>query len=116
MAVTSIWPITGNPGNVIDYVANPQKTTEGGLSELAALHAIDNVVEYTADQMKTEKCQYVSGVNCIPSDAINRFMRTKKKLSFDNFNKQFFIIFIYILISNTIYCILNLFICIPFIL
>ena len=79
MAVTSIWPITGNPGNVIDYAANPQKTTEGGLSELAALHAIDNVVEYTADQIKTEKCQYVSGVNCIPSDAKNRFMRTKKK-------------------------------------
>ncbi len=79
MAVTSIWPITGNPGNVIDYAANPQKTSEGGLSELAALHAIDNVVEYTADQIKTEKCQYVSGVNCIPSDAKNRFMRTKKK-------------------------------------
>jgi hypothetical protein len=69
MAVTSIWPITGNPGNVIDYAANPQKTTEGGLSELAALHAIDNVVEYTADQIKTEKCHYVSGINCIPSDA-----------------------------------------------
>lgn len=79
MAVTSIWPITGNPGNVIDYAANPQKTTEGGLSELAALHAIDNVVEYTADQIKTEKCHYVSGINCIPSDAKNRFMRTKKK-------------------------------------
>ena len=79
MAVTSIWPITGNPGNVIDYATNPQKTTEEGLSELAALHAIDNVVEYTADQVKTEKCQYVSGVNCIPSDAKNRFMRTKKK-------------------------------------
>ena len=79
MAVTSIWPITGNPGGVIDYAANPQKTTEGGLSELAALHAVDSVVEYTADQMKTEKCQYVSGVNCIPSDAKNRFMRTKRK-------------------------------------
>ena len=81
MAVTSIWPITGNPGNVIDYAANPQKTTEGGLSELAALHAIDNVVEYTADQIKTEKCHYVSGINCIPSDSKNRFMRTKKKFS-----------------------------------
>ena len=79
MAVTSIWPITGNPGNVIDYAANPQKTTEGGLSELAALHAIENVVEYTADQIKTEKRQYVSGVNCIPSVAKTRFMRTKKK-------------------------------------
>ena len=79
MAVTSIWPITGNPGNVIDYAANPQKTAEGGLSELAALHAIDNMVEYIADQMKTEKCQYVSGVNCIPSDAKKRFMRTKRK-------------------------------------
>ena len=78
MAVTSIWPITGNPGNVIDYAANPQKTTEGGLSELASLHAIDNVVEYTADQMKTEKCQYVSGVNCIPAVAKAQFMKTKR--------------------------------------
>lgn len=77
MAVTSIWPITGNVATVIDYATNPQKTSVASLSELAALHAIDNVVEYTTDQMKTENCQLVSGVNCIPAIAKDQFMKTK---------------------------------------
>ena len=77
MAVTSIWPITGNVGAVIDYATNPQKTSVANPSELAALHAIDNVVEYTADQMKTENCQLVSGINCIPAIAKDQFMKAK---------------------------------------
>ena len=77
MAVTSIWPITGNVGAVIDYATNPQKTSVASLSELAALHAVDNVVEYTADQMKTENCQLVSGINCIPAIAKDQFMKAK---------------------------------------
>ena len=46
MAVTSIWPIHGRVDKVIDYVRNPEKTTEAGLPELASLHAVEDVVEY----------------------------------------------------------------------
>ena len=58
MAVTSIWPIHGRVDKVIDYVRNPGKTTEAGLPELASLHAVEDVVEYAADEMKTERRSY----------------------------------------------------------
>ena len=50
MAVTSIWPIHGRVDKVIDYVRNPEKTTEAGLPELASLHAVEDVVEYLKAQ------------------------------------------------------------------
>lgn len=60
MAVTSIWPIKGRIDKVIDYARNPEKTTERSIHEVAALHAIDDVVEYAVDDMKTEVRSYVS--------------------------------------------------------
>lgn len=79
MAVTSIWSITGNPDGVIEYAINPEKTSETSREETAALHAIDNVVEYTADDLKTEKRMYVSGVNCQIPHAKEQFMETKRR-------------------------------------
>ena len=79
MAVTSIWPITGNPNGVIEYAINPTKISEAGREKTAALHAIDNVVEYTADDLKTEKRMYVSGVNCQIPFAKEQFMETKRR-------------------------------------
>ena len=78
MAVTSIWPIHRRVDKVIDYVRNPEKTTEAGLPELAALHAVDNVVEYAADEMKTERRSYVSCLNCREDTAAAQFMETKR--------------------------------------
>ncbi len=79
MAVTSIWPITGDVGGVIEYAKNPEKTTEKSRAETAALHAIDNVVEYTADELKTEQRMYVSGINCQVDFAKEQFMDTKTR-------------------------------------
>lgn len=76
MAVTSIWPITGSVDSVIKYAVNPEKTTEVS-QEAAALHAIDNVVEYTADQIKTEQRMYVAGINCQVLYAREQFIETK---------------------------------------
>ena len=78
MAVTSIWPIKGRVDQVINYARNPEKTTERGHSELAALHSIDGVVEYAADDMKTEHRSYVSCLNCKEADAAAQFMETKR--------------------------------------
>ena len=78
MAVTSIWPITGNPNGVIEYAINPAKTSEASREETAALHAIDNVMEYAADDLKTEKRVYVSGVNCQIPYAKEQFLETKR--------------------------------------
>ena len=79
MAVTSIWPITGNPNGVIEYAINPEKTSADSREETAALHAIDKVMEYTADDLKTEKRMYVSGVNCQIPHAKEQFMETKRR-------------------------------------
>ena len=53
MAVTSIWPIKGRVEDVIRYAANPEKTTEKRAGEIAALHAVDDVIEYAAEKRLT---------------------------------------------------------------
>ena len=73
MAVTSIWPIRGRVDDVINYAKNPEKTSEGNTEILASLHAVDDVVEYAADDMKTEKMVYVTGINCDTENASEVF-------------------------------------------
>lgn len=55
MAVTAIWDIKGRVARVIKYAINPEKTAEDAAEEVAALHVVDDVLEYAADQMKTEQ-------------------------------------------------------------
>ena len=57
MAVTSIWPIKGRVDKVINYARNPEKTHDK--ERLSELHEIEGVVEYAADEMKTEKRAYL---------------------------------------------------------
>ena len=78
MAVTSIWPIKGRVDQVINYARNPEKTTEQVHGELATMHSIDGVVEYVANDMKTEYRSYVSCLNCRESDAAAQFLETKR--------------------------------------
>lgn len=78
MAVTAIWDIKGRVDKVISYATNPQKTDASALQYAADFHAIEQVVEYSADEMKTEKCCYVSGINCDPDQAAHQFVRSKK--------------------------------------
>ena len=78
MAVTSIWPIKGRVDKVIAYVRNPEKVTEEYLSWKAALHVIDGVVQYAADDTKTERMEYVTGVNCAVETATEEFLLAKR--------------------------------------
>lgn len=78
MAVTSIWPIKGRVDKVINYVRNPEKTIETGHEALASLHVIDDVVEYAADEVKTERRSYVSCLNCREDTAAEQFIETKQ--------------------------------------
>ena len=64
--------------HVIDYARNPEKTTQAGYGEQAALHTIDGVMEYAADEMKTERRSYVSCLNCREEIAAAQFMETKR--------------------------------------
>ena len=76
MAVTSIWPIVKGVRDVITYACNPEKTTEENRMQF---HAVKNVLEYAADELKTEKCEYVDGINCRPDNAIQKFNETRRR-------------------------------------
>ncbi len=80
MATTKIWQINGRLDKVMKYIANPVKTWNGGFEEAAKFHQLSNVLQYTADEMKTEKQFFVTGVNCSsdPSEAVKHFMETKR--------------------------------------
>ena len=73
MAVTSIWPIKGRVDDVILYAIDPAKTIESNPEMTARLHAIEDVIEYAQDEMKTEQHLYVSGINCNRSNAAEWF-------------------------------------------
>ena len=73
MAVTAIWDIKGRFDRVIDYAANPEKTVAKSAKGMASLHAIDDVIEYAADDMKTEECKFVTGINVDVEHAKEQF-------------------------------------------
>ena len=75
MATTKIWDIRGRVDKLIRYVVNPEKTAD--LEYAAAMHTIENVIEYDADSMKTEQHLFVTGVNCDENNAVNEFMDAK---------------------------------------
>ncbi len=89
MATTKIWGIKGRIDRVIRYAANPSKTWNGAYASAAQLHRTDvktesgihAVLQYTADEMKTEKQFWVTGVNC-SSDTQVAKEQMQKSLSF----------------------------------
>ena len=77
MAVTSVWAIKGRVDNMIRYIANPEKTIDW--EEAETFHKIDNVIQYSADELKTEELTYVSYINCNARHAVEQFMATKRR-------------------------------------
>ena len=65
---------------IIKYAVNPDKTIAESPDLTAELHTIDNVVEYAADEMKTEKHLYVTGINCNRFNAAERFTHDLARL------------------------------------
>lgn len=74
MPVTSIWPIKGNYVQALTYITNPEKTekeSEDITSEL------EDVLSYVSNGDKTNQKYYVTGINCNPDTASERFQKTK---------------------------------------
>ena len=80
MAVTAIWSVKGKVESVVRYTANPEKTWGGNYGQAVQFHTLENVMQYTADEMKTEEQLYVSGVNgsSNPDEATKQFYKTKR--------------------------------------
>ena len=70
MAVTKIWPVRGRVDAVIDYAANPQKTSKESLR---------NVIEYAVNTDKTDKQLFVSGINCDTTNIKEEFNIVKRQ-------------------------------------
>ena len=76
--MTSLWPIKGRIDKVLDYACNPEKVTEAGFQKQAELHAIEGVMEYAANDMKTEERRYVTVLNVrSEEEAAKQFAETK---------------------------------------
>lgn len=75
MAVTKIWNIRGKADSPLEYIANPEKThREFTESERQALA---DVIAYAANEDKTEKLFYTTGINCSVEFARDQFDTTK---------------------------------------
>ena len=80
MAVTKIKRIRGNPGDPLSYIGNPEKTRNRDFSE-ADRQALADIIAYAADEKKTEKQYFTTGINCDVENAREQFNITK--LSFN---------------------------------
>lgn len=80
MAVTKIWPIKNSFAAPIIYVQNSEKTLNpnADMSE-ESLQALEDVIEYAANEDKTEMKYYVSTVNCNKRCARDEFAMVKKR-------------------------------------
>ena len=63
MAVTEIWPINVRLDKFIAYVVNKDKTVNENYE------ALQNLLAYDTNELKTEKKMYVTGINCEPENA-----------------------------------------------
>ena len=66
MAVTEIWGINVRLDKFIAYVVNKDKT------ENVEYQALQNLIKYDTDELKTEKKLYVTGINCEPENAYKK--------------------------------------------
>ncbi|OLR55651.1 hypothetical protein BHK98_05985 [Hornefia porci] len=80
MAVTKIKRIRGNPGNSLSYIGNPEKTRNLGLSD-ADRQALADIIAYAADESKTEKQYFTTGINCDVENAREQFNITKQSFN-----------------------------------
>jgi len=78
MAVTKLWPVKSNLGQVINYAANKEKTAATVYSE-EQYQELRDVLSYAKDEEKTEREFYVQGINCNPTCAREQFITAKEQ-------------------------------------
>ncbi len=80
MAVTSMWAVSNRVDNTIEYIVNPEKTTEKPELEpeaILAREAVGDVINYASNTDKTDRMMFVTGINCTPESAVEDFLNTK---------------------------------------
>lgn len=75
MATTGFWPVKNRLKEVIDYARNPDKTTDKKFLDEDLWAAL----RYVENDDKTDRCMYVSGINCPKQRAYEYMMATKRR-------------------------------------
>lgn len=78
MAVTKIWPVRGKADSPLSYVTDEMKTANPKWNR-EELSALTDVMHYAADEDKTEKQFFVTGINCSVQIARDQFVTVKKQ-------------------------------------
>ena len=86
MATTSLWSVKGWLSKVLIYAENPDKTENASFYAMTdateeGLQRLDDVIAYAADEVKTHKQHFVSGVNVNPNTARDEMMLVKKQFA-----------------------------------
>ena len=79
MAVTKIWKVTRSFSDPIDYVKNPEKTRNPAAEKSRQM--LEDVIEYAANEDKTEQKFFVTGINCDRDHARDEFLMTKRRFA-----------------------------------
>ena len=83
MAVTKIWPIRTSISKPINYVMNTDKTENPQFSQNIiseeSYQALEDVIEYAANEDKTEQKYFVTTLGCNKRCARDEFLRVKKQ-------------------------------------
>jgi len=78
MATTAIWDVKGRLDKVVNYAKNPDKTDASLYPEIY-LQGLEDVMNYTMQNHKTEKKLFVTGLNCDPETARDQMVMTKRR-------------------------------------
>ena len=79
MATTKIWPVRDNLARVLDYAENHLKTANPDAYSPQEIKDLREVLEYAANDSKTARQYYVTGVNCIGEIAYEQMTATKQR-------------------------------------
>ena len=80
LAITKIWAVKDDLNRVLNYIKNPDKTTELG-------DGLKEVLAYTTQGYKTNEKEYITGINCDPKTSLKQMMNTK--LSYNKMDGRF---------------------------
>lgn len=80
MAVTKIWKIKSNLKKVINYISDSEKTVNEDYDK-DAFKDLHNLINYTTNDIKTEKKCYVSTINCDEENPLEDMINTKKRFN-----------------------------------
>lgn len=89
MAVTKLWPVKTNLGQVIEYAENEKKTDkryfegkyESPQEKYSAsdYQSLQDVLAYAENEEKTEQMLFCQGINCNPATARDQFVAVKEQ-------------------------------------